>query len=203
MKSTRLPNLRDHRVLILHKQDRDYEVLSGQLVRLGLKIIEPAEGLDLPWSDVDVCFFDANQAHKNTFPWADGEPQVPLIAMFSAETPERIHWSLTQRVCAFLVKPVRSSGTFLALQQAIYEFSSRNQATAEVNSLRERVKAKRIVVKAVVKLMVQASIDEDEAYDQLRQLSMANQTSIEEMCLRFLQSECRADSQSMLHNRRR
>lgn len=203
MTNTRLPNLRDHRVLILHKQDRDYDVLSGQLVRLGLNIILPTEGQDVPWSDVDVCFFDANQAHKSTFPWADGEPQVPLIAMFSAETPERIHWSLTQRVCAFLVKPVRSSGTFLALQQAFYEFSARQLATAELNDLRERVKAKRIVVKAVVKLMTQASIDEDEAYDQLRKSSMTHQLSMEEMCLIFLQGEPATALTHFLQTRRR
>ncbi|MFY1664074.1 ANTAR domain-containing response regulator [Pseudomonas sp. Pseu.R1] len=203
MKNTRLPNLRDHRVLILHKQDRDYEVLSGQLVRLGLNIIVPIEGQDVPWSDVDVCFFDANQAHKNTFPWADGEPQVPLIAMFSAETPERIHWSLTQRVCAFLVKPVRSSGTFLALQQAIYEFSARKLASAELDTLQERVKAKRIVVKAVVKLMAQANIDEDDAYDQLRKLSMTHQLSMEEMCLIFLQGESKTELTQLLQTRRR
>lgn len=203
MKNARLPNLRDHRVLILHKQDRDYEVLSSQLVRLGLQIIMPSEGQDLPWSNVDVCFFDANQAHKNTFPWADGEPQVPLIAMFSAETPERIHWSLTQRVCAFLVKPVRSSGTFLALQQAIYEFSARKVATAELGTLQERVKAKRIVVKAVVKLMAQTHIDEDEAYDRLRKLSMSHQLSMEEMCLIFLQGETKTELTQLLQTRRR
>lgn len=200
MKGSRLPNLRDHRVLILHKQDHDYKVLSGQLVRLGLNIIEPVEGQALPWSEVDVCFFDANQAHKNTFPWPDGEPQVPLIAMFSAETPERIHWSLTQRVCAFLVKPVRSSGTFLALQQAIYEFASRHRSIAEVDTLRERIKARRVVLKAVVKLMELANVDDDEAYEQLRQSSMSHQICMEEMCLRFLQSACITSSLKMLHS---
>lgn len=203
MKGFRLPNLRDHRVLILHKEDQDYKVLHGQLVRLGLRIIEPVDDHPLPWSEVDVCFFDANQAHKNSFPWMDGEPKVSLIAMFSAETPERIHWCLTQRVCAFLVKPVRSSGTFLALQQALYEFGTRRQTSAEITSLQERVKARRVVLKAVVKLMELANIDDDEAYEQLRQSSMDNHVCIEEMCLRFLQSGCMKNSLSMLLNQRR
>ncbi|HCR1545727.1 hypothetical protein HB13667_02205 [Pseudomonas putida] len=203
MKRPQLPNLRDHRVLILHKKDHDYQVLSGQLVRLGLKIIEPVEGQALPWSEVDVCFFDANQAHKNTFPWPDGEPRVPLIAMFSAETPERIHWSLTQRVCAFLVKPVRSSGTFLALQQAIFEFGSRSRADAEITQLQERVKARRVVLKAVVKLMELANIDDDQAYELLRESSMTNQMCMEEMCLRFLQSGCEKSALNMLRHQRR
>ncbi|WAH60768.1 ANTAR domain-containing protein [Pseudomonas silvicola] len=203
MKGLRLPNVRDHRVLILHKRDHDYTVLSEQLVRLGLNIIEPTEGHVIDWSTVDMCFFDANQAHKNTFPWADGDPLVPLIAMFSAETPERIHWSLTQRVCAFLVKPVRSSGTFLALQQALYEFAARRQSHAQICALQERVRARRVVLKAVVKLMEVANIDDDEAYEQLMQSSMANQVSMEEMCLHFLQSGCLKSSLDRVLSQRR
>lgn len=65
------------------------------------------------------------------------------------------------------------------------------------------MKARRVVLKAVVKLMELANIDDDQAYEQLRESSMTNQMCMEEMCLRFLQSGCEKSALNMLRHQRR
>jgi AmiR/NasT family two-component response regulator len=183
MKSAAIPVFRGRRALVLHKPDRDRELLEAQLMRLGMlvecRVVADPRG----WSLVDICFFEADADKRHAFPWAAGEPDIPLIALIGTETPERIQWSLSQGVAAFLVKPVRSNGTYLALMQAEYHFSENNRVSAEINSLCEQVKSRRIVFKALLQVMKQCALDDEQAYQTLRALSMQKRISIEELCV--------------------
>jgi AmiR/NasT family two-component response regulator len=189
MRAAAIPVFRGRRALLLHKPDRDRQVLEAQLTRLGM-LVECRTAADpAQWPLVDLCLFEADANKRHIFPWASGEPDVPLIALIGSETPERIHWSLAQGVSAFLVKPVRSSGTYLALMQAEHNFARNRRVLAEINELRERVKSRRIVFKALLKLMKLWAIDEDQAFDRLRNISMQRQVSVEELCVSILCGE--------------
>jgi AmiR/NasT family two-component response regulator len=189
MRAAGIPVFRGRRALLLHKPDRDRQVLESQLTRLGM-LVECRTAADpSQWPLVDLCLFEADANKRHIFPWASGEPDIPLIALIGSETPERIQWSLAQGVSAFLVKPVRSNGTYLALMQAEHSFVRNSRVLAEINELRERVKSRRIVFKALLKLMKLWAIDEDQAFDRLRSVSMQRSVSVEELCVSILCGE--------------
>ena len=141
------------------------------------------------WPQVDICFFDADRCRNHTFPWTKGEPRVPLIAIMGSETPERIQWSLSHGTSAFLVKPIRSTGTYLALVTAIQSFAQRKALLADMRELQERVRARRVMFKALLKLMINSNLTDDEAFEELRLESMRCQVSMEELCLTLLRQE--------------
>jgi len=179
MKGAAIPVFRGRRVLLLHKADRDRQVLEAQLKRLGMSVEcrDTAQAQD--WSLIDVCFFDADAEKRHVFPWGSNEPDIALIAMIGSETPERIKWCLASGVSSFLVKPVRSSGTYLALMQVEHSFCQRNRIKAEMNELQERVKSRRIVFKALLHTMKLFALNEDQAFEKLRSVSMQQHLSIE------------------------
>ncbi|MEM5388152.1 ANTAR domain-containing protein [Paraburkholderia phymatum] len=170
----------------MHKDDSNRRLLSTQLARLGMTVdCRAADDLS-PWPLADLCFFDADAEKRDAFPWYSDRPEVPLIAMIGTETPERIQWNLSRGAVAFLVKPVRSNGTYLALMQAEHNFMQRSRSRAELNEMSERVKARRIVFKVLLCLMKREDLNEDQAYDRLRSLSMQQRTSIEALCVAMM-----------------
>jgi AmiR/NasT family two-component response regulator len=189
MKAAAIPVFRGRRVLLLHKADRDREVLAAQLMRLGMTVECSDVAERQHWNLVDVCFFDADAVKRQIFPWGCNEPDIPLIAMIGSETPERIKWCLATGVTSFLVKPIRSSGTYLALMQVEYFFSARIRFNAEMNDMQERVKSRRIVFKALLQVMKAFSLDEDQAFEKLRSVSMHQQVSIEALSVSIVCGE--------------
>ena len=184
-----IPSFRGRRALVVHPDDRDRRLLQAQLARLGI-VVECSDAFDpLPWALFDICFFDADAEKRHAFPWTTGEPDIPLIAMIGTETPERIHWNLAHGISAFLVKPVRSSGTYLALMQAEYHFVQRNRHAEEMTELLERVKSRRVVFKVLLRIMKQCSLNEDQAYERLRDVSMQRNISIEELSVNLVCGE--------------
>jgi AmiR/NasT family two-component response regulator len=186
MKGVGIPVFRGRRALLLHKPDRDRHTLESQLTRLGMHVECRTAADPSQWPLVDLCLFDADAEKRHLFPWSSGEPDIPLIALLGTETPERIQWSLGQGVAAFLVKPIRSNGTYLALLQAEHHFVRIGRVQAEINELRERVKSRRIIFKALLQLMKHWNLDEDQAFERLRAISMERSVSVEELCVAIL-----------------
>lgn len=189
MKSAAIPVFRGRRVLLLHKDDRDRQTLEAQLNRLGMLVECRDVAQRQDWDLIDVCFFDADSAKRFTFPWACNEPDIPLIAMIGSETPERIKWCLVSGVSSFLVKPVRSSGTYLALMQVEHRFAERHRMNIEMNEMRERVKSRRIVFKALLRIMQAFNLNEDQAFEKLRSVSMHQHLSIEDLSVSVICGE--------------
>ncbi|MEI6002287.1 ANTAR domain-containing protein [Paraburkholderia bengalensis] len=186
MKTQSVPVFRGRRALIVHKDDRDRQLLESQLLRLGMTVTCSSWCSDVDWPVVQICFFDTDTQRKHPFPWPVGAPNIPLIAMIGSETPERIQWSMAQGISAFLVKPVRSRGTYLALLQAEEIHKQRSVAISEINELKDRVKSRRIVFKALLLIMKRSRIDEDQAFERLQAVSMERGISIEELCVSLL-----------------
>jgi AmiR/NasT family two-component response regulator len=183
-------SFRGQTALILHKNDRDKQVLETQLIRLGMVIESRIPATREQWAAIDVCFFDTDRRKHHAFPWPAQEPALPLVALLGTETPERIQSALVDGVASFLVKPVRSTGTYLALLQAVHNFSQANKTRLEMNDLRERVRARRLLFKVLLRTMQRWNLDEDQAYEKLRTESMQCQLSIEQYCARVLAAGC-------------
>lgn len=189
MNGSAISSFRGQTALVLHEPDRDQRTLVAQLGRLGLLIEQRCPMSHHEWPRADICFFDADRCRDHTFPWTKGEPRLPLIAIIGSETPERIQWTLSHGTSAFLVKPIRSAGTYLALVTALQSFAQRKALLGEMRELQERVRARRVVFKALLKLMINSNLTDDEAFEALRSESMRCHVSMEELCLTFLREE--------------
>lgn len=175
----RLPNFRGQRCLVLHRHDSNTDTLVRQLESLGL-IVDlrwPVEGATA--GGYDVIFFDADLGYDGLFAWTPEPPPIPLIAMLGSEAPGRIEWMLAQGPAAYLIKPIGSTGVFSALAIAFHSFETEQDLKGAVTDLTERVKARPVVFKAMVTVMDQFGIDDEEAYRLLRRESMNRRITVE------------------------
>ena len=176
---SRLPNFRGQRCLVLHRRDANSDTLVRQLESLGL-IVDlrwPVEGVTA--EDFDVLFFDADLGYDGLFAWRPGPPPIPLIAMMGSEAPGRIEWMLSQAPAAYLIKPIGSTGVFSALAIAFHSFETQRGLKDSISDLTQRAKARAVVFKAMLALMEQFGIDDEEAYRLLRCKSMNRRMTVE------------------------
>jgi two-component system, response regulator / RNA-binding antiterminator len=174
-------NFRGARALIVHPADRNREVLDVTLRRLGLLValVEPGSRAPSPSIvDCDIVFFDADEGLGGVFGDAP-LPEAAYVALIGLEAPGRLARVVRQRCCGFLMKPIRSAGVFTALFVAFNEFAQRRREVRERGELVKRLAGRRHVTKALLLLMAEHSIDDDEAYRRLRRESMQRRIPID------------------------
>lgn len=182
MTRLQLPNFHGHRALIVHVDDRNRALLAEHLQKLGLRTQTcwPAERLA---PDVaDLILFDADMGFDDLFAWAPGHSQVPLIALMGSEAPGRIEWALSQAPSAFLTKPIRSNGVFSALAIAFHTFAAQREQRQLIETLNLRIKARPLVLRAILMLMRERKLNDTDAFHVLRAESMKRRVSVEELC---------------------
>lgn len=174
-------NFRGARVLVVHPDDANRQTLATVLQRLGLRVTlaeqggqaDPRDG-----EDFDIVFFDADQGLGrvlgNMLP-AD----ATYIALIGMEAPGRLSRVVRQRCASYLMKPIRTSGVFAALFIGVNESSRRKREARELEAMAERLAGRRLVTKAVVRLMAKTGLDDEEAYRVLRRESMSRRLSLE------------------------
>ena len=169
--------------LILHRADHHREALEAQLHRIGLSVrcAAPAAVRSEHEIGADVIFFDADTGHDSLFPWGRSPPPMPLVAILGSEAPGRLEWALAQSVSAFMVKPIGSSGAFQALVVARHLHGETNRLLRSVSELSERVRARPLVVRAVLETMRCHQLDELAALSRMRRVAMASRVTVEEL----------------------
>lgn len=162
-----ITNFRGARALLAMPDDANRAALEAVIARLGLHVV--AEG------PFDVVFYDADEG---TGPVALPE-DVASVAVIGSEAPSRLLRVARHRSSAHLIKPVRATGVFAALVLAVNEQAARRRAAAERAALADRLKGRRAVIKAVLRLMRERGFDDDEAYVTLRVEAMRRRMSVE------------------------
>lgn len=184
-----LNNFRGLRALILHAEDPNRDTLARTLQRLGLEVALAAPQIQTPLSPelaaCDVMFFDADQALGTVFAEVP-PPDVPYVALIGLEAPSRLARVVRHRCCGYLLKPVRSAGVFTALFMAFNEFALRRRDSQERDSLAERLRGRRFVTKAILRMMAEQGIDDDEAFRRLRRESMRRRLPVEQLAVEIL-----------------
>ena len=111
---------------------------------------------------------------------------MPLVVIVGLETPSRLQRAFELGPSAVLHKPIRSSGIYSALFFAINEHSRRADALERLKAMEGRRGARRFVHKALLQLMQEHGIDDEQAYSLLRKESMRQHLTIEELAIRML-----------------
>lgn len=176
-----IQNFRGQRALVALADDANRATLVATLGRLGLEVEERDPSTVSDASDIggcDVIFFDADVGPGSGF--ADGPTTgVPLIALIGSEAPSHLVGVTRQRAAAYIMKPVRSSGVFTALFVAFNEHACRRREAEERQLLNRRLAGRRELVKAIISLMNQYGIDDEDAFQRLRRESMRRRVAIE------------------------
>lgn len=189
-------NFRGLGALLLQPEDQNRAVLERTLQRLGLSVHhhDPANMVLAPDDHdkaIDIVFADADAWSMPMLP----EPMsaYPVIALIGHETPTRLLRSHEMTADTFLLKPVRTQGVFTAIFFAINEHRQRRCLESRIADMDTRHAARRHVIKAVLLIMDQFDLDEDQAFCRLRQESMKRRLTIEDVCREIV---ARADERS-------
>ena len=175
-----IQNFRGRHALVVHMADANCTRLVATLGRLGLvvEVRGPADAeTALAANTYDVVFFDADEGSGSVF--AEALPDTPLIALIGIEAPSRLVRVVRQRAAAYIMKPVRSSGIFTALFVAFNEHAWRHREAETRQSLERRTAGRRDLVRAIITIIKQHDVDDEEAFQRLRRESMRRRVAIE------------------------
>lgn len=176
------PNFRGWRVVVLHREDAGMQRLARQLERFGIAADFAWPKLERLAPDVKAVFFDGDSGYDGLFPWPAGQPPVPLIALMRSEAPGRLEWVLAQGISSHLVKPVQSTGVYSALVIASHGFALRQEQEAHLSALKQRLKLRPEVIRAVLTVMRLSAVDEDKAFACIRAAAMERRMTVEAFC---------------------
>lgn len=189
-------NFRGLAAFLLLPKDQNQAVLERVLQRLGLAVQKhnPAEAVlteEGQGKPIDIVFADADAWMLPSLP----KPMdtYPVIALIGHETPTRLLRSHEMAADTFLLKPVRTQGVFTAIFFAINEHRQRRCLESRIADMDARHAARRHVIKAILLIMDQFDLDEDQAFCRLRQESMTRRLTIEDVCREIV---VRADERS-------
>jgi AmiR/NasT family two-component response regulator len=169
-------------VLMLIRDERDVAILRRQLERLGMTMAEgdPAAPA-FPGGGVDVIILDADVIPIRPEPAVPLTAESPIIALVGTETPSRLKWLLELKPASFLIKPLRSAGLYTALVVAFDEARRRSETRKRIDRLEERVRARRIVLAAIMEIMRRHDLCEPDAFALIRRTAMQYRTTIEQL----------------------
>ncbi len=183
------------RATIIQTTGRNRDVLAETLTKLGLQIatLDPtteadriAGAVEGALESAEVVFFDADLAETPGLPHGVPLAPVPLIVLVGLESPSRLQRAFDLGPSAFVHKPIRSSGIFSALFFAMNEHARRAETLERLRAMERRRGSRRFVHKALMQLMSQHGIDDEEAYALLRKESMSQRLTVEETAVRIL-----------------
>jgi two-component system, response regulator / RNA-binding antiterminator len=182
-------NFRGVHALVIHAQDRNRTVLTETLTKLGLKV-HVADPADAPTirgalNEAEIIVFDTDMAEALALVWAGERIAVPVIAIVGLEAPGRLQRAFELEPSAVLYKPLRSTGIYSALFFATNEQRRRHELAAKMQLLEGRHRSRRFVTRAIVNLMRDRGIDDEEAFRLLRKESMRRRLTIEEYAVQL------------------
>jgi AmiR/NasT family two-component response regulator len=175
-----IPNFRGWSAVILHRPHGAAEAVTRQLEHFGVASRTVWPELDAATVHADVVFFDADLGHDGQFPWAPGAAPMPLIALLGSEAPGRVEWAIGQGADAHMLKPIGSAGVYSALVIARHAFAARRQLLAEIDDMRDRLRRRPTVARAVIAIMQGEKMNEAAAFRRLRQIAMETRRTIED-----------------------
>jgi AmiR/NasT family two-component response regulator len=188
MKGAVKTNFRGMRALVIHCDDKNRQVLTDVLGKLGVvaTLTDPHDP-ELPQSlqACEIILLDAD-VNIEILAQSDALPDVPCIALIGTEAPSQLARIVRQGCVSHILKPIRNSGVFTALLLAVNAHEQRRKVLREASGLRQRLAGRRDVTAAILDMMDAESIDQDTAYDRLRVEAMKRRIPVEDLAREYL-----------------
>jgi AmiR/NasT family two-component response regulator len=129
----------------------------------------------------DVIIVDADVLPDHMPSGGVGRAGIPVIALVGTETPSRLKGLLELEPASFLVKPLRSAGLYSALVLAFDRAEKTMETARRIERLEARVRARRVVLAALLQIMRRHDLSEPDAFAWIRRKAMEHRTTIEEL----------------------
>jgi len=183
-------NFRGQNALLMMVEDGNARTLRDILEKLGFSVCRRDVSSEDPRTDsaiagAGVIVVDTDHLEPSTVSLLSSSA-VPIIALIGHESPSRLQRALEVEPFSVLMKPVGHHGVFTSLVFAFNAHRRHRDLRDELLTARERISSRRIVVKAIVRLMEMHGFDDEEAYRRLRKESMRSRVSVEELSARIV-----------------
>jgi hypothetical protein len=159
------------------------DALRATLGRLGLSLVQmEGSGPACLSADSHVLFIDGDLPFDAARFGRPGRilPVVPAIGLVGVEAPSRLRALSDAGVTAFLRKPVHPATVYSSLFLAVNAYARFAQLETELAEHHRRRNGRRFVVKAVVDLVLNAGMSDDDAYTHIRREAMRRRVAVEE-----------------------
>lgn len=145
----------------------------------GVRAVEMTRKLkpDLVIMDIKMPEMDGIAAAKII----SNEKLAPVLLLTAYSQKEIVEKAKDSGVLAYLVKPVKESNLFPAMEIAISRFREYLEIEQELNDLRNSLETRKILDRAKGILMDAYNLSEQEAFRRIQQYSMAKRKSIREV----------------------
>ena len=145
----------------------------------GLKAVELTRTLkpDLVIMDIKMPEMDGIAAAKII----SNEKLAPVLLLTAYSQKEIVEKAKDSGVLAYLVKPVKESNLFPAMEIALSRFKEYMEIEQELLDLRNSLETRKILDRAKGLLMDAYNLSEQEAFRRIQQYSMAKRKSIREV----------------------
>jgi AmiR/NasT family two-component response regulator len=169
-------------VCIFHPRNRDREILTQQLERIGCQahcfwppLEAPVEGTDL----VFIGLYPDTLGYE--YAWCTSADAPPVVAVVNYENPTIIDAVLRVGAKAVVAAPVRSFGILSAVVLAQQLSGDIKKLRKYVVRLGDKVESVRKIAEAQEILVRQQGITRLDAYRAIRAEAMAKRVSVEEI----------------------
>lgn len=145
----------------------------------GVKAVDMTRRLkpDLVVMDIKMPEMDGIAAAKII----SNEKLAPVLLLTAYSQKEIVEKAKDSGVLAYLVKPVKESNLFPAMEIALSRFKEYMGIEQELNDLRNSLETRKILDRAKGILMDAYNLSEQEAFRRIQQYSMAKRKSIREV----------------------
>lgn len=145
----------------------------------GLRAVELTRKLkpDLVIMDIKMPEMDGIAAAK----MISNEKLAPVLLLTAYSQKEIVEKAKDSGVLAYLVKPVKESNLFPAMEIALSRFKEYMEIEQELLDLRNSLETRKILDRAKGLLMDAYNLSEQEAFRRIQQYSMAKRKSIKEV----------------------
>ncbi len=182
MNPLKRPDFESGRLLLIDCEERTLAALHKSLQRLGITAL--ATTADAPIA-LECCFAAVVELEHFASPRTLRQLEaagVPLIALTAHETLSQIQRAIELGATALLNKPITQGSVYTTLMMAIGLQQRLAAERDERLALQRRLSSAPLLAQALARLMVEHGLDEAEAYERLRGLSMRLNRSLDSLC---------------------
>jgi len=112
----------------------------------------------------------------------------PILILSAYDDQPMVKEAVALGVTGYLVKPIEVNQLVPAIEATLARFAEISALMANSENLREGLEQNRVISTAVGILMERAGLSQDEAFEQLRQLSRSQRRSLRELTAELVQA---------------
>lgn len=201
-------NFAGYRAVVVTASCAGIETLQATLTKLGLTVEKPSiiDGkaeldVNLLQRNRDVLFVDGDLESPIVLDMRSGLlPDYPVVGIVGVEAPSRLKALSNLGATSFIRKPIYGGAVYTSLFLGINQFLHRKDMEEQLDELRDRRRRRSVVIKAILMVMQQDGLSDEQAYRKLRDESMRSRQVLEDFCESYLaRSAALVASQPELH----